>query len=88
MIIFSIFLFAQVASVSYPIVSNFHVVVIFTRWDVVFVLGRYVVLRDGITVKTAAIIATATMPKTLLGSFGRGYIPFAFVTDESVVSKT
>ena len=67
MIIFFIFLFAQVASVKYPIVSNFHVVVIFTYWDFVFIWGRYVVLRDGITVKTAVMITLVTMPKTPLG---------------------
>ena len=66
MIISFVFLFAQVASVKYPIVSNFHVVVIFAPWDVVFVLGRYVVLRDGITVETALSIAPVTGPEALL----------------------
>ena len=71
MIVFSIFHFAHVASVKYSVVSNFHVVVLLTYRDVVFVLGRYVMLRDGITFKTAAIIATVTMPETLLGRLGR-----------------
>ena len=66
MIIFFIFLFAPVASVKYPIVSNFHVVVIFTYWDFVFIWGRYVVLRDGITVETALSIAPVTGPEALL----------------------